>query len=67
MSTTYKVYRKTDFGREMVALVHAQKAECEPQYPGDPYCSVFRTRFMGTGLLEWTTIWSDSLSWEIQA
>jgi hypothetical protein len=63
---TFKVYRKTAFGREMVALVHADRAESEPQFPHDPYCSTFRTRFMGTGLLEWTTIWSDSLSWETE-
>ncbi len=53
--------------RQLVAIVHGiDKIESEPQHPNDAYCKVFRTRFFSSST-QWTTIWSDNLSWEVYA
>ncbi len=65
-TTTVRVYIKTSFGRALVALVHAVSIETEPE-DSSPYCTTFRTRLMGSGSGEWTTIWSDTVSWEVTA
>ncbi len=65
---TINIYGPGEFGpRQLVAIVHGvETIESEPQHPKDAYCKVFRTRFFFSAT-QWTTIWSDNLSWEVYA
>jgi hypothetical protein len=61
---TVKVYMEKPYGRSLVAIINARAIESLPE-TDSAYCKTFSTRFFGSGVGEWTTIWSDSLSWEI--
>ncbi len=60
--TEYKLFR----GRDYCGMIVADRVESEVVFPDDPYCTVFRTRFITDELISAIT-WSDQLSWRTGA